>query len=164
LLLSLPVFWYNQRVNYLYTEILQKKENRDEKSNPRIMIWKSAVNIIKKHKLIGVGIGDVKKELVDEYERIGEKEMAAERLNCHNQYLEIMLENGIIGLLIFLTLIGTMFYISFSEKNLLYSIFILIMIVFFIFESVLKRLPGITFFALFSFLLMQINTAKIPDY
>jgi O-antigen ligase len=81
--------------------------------------------------------------------------MAKERFNAHNQFLEVLLENGIIGLIIFISIFVCMFYIAFSNKNLLYIMFILMTLMFFMFETVLYRLAGVSFFSLFSFLLIH---------
>lgn len=157
----LPIVLKNQRLEYLYDGLFHKEINNEKQKDPRLKIWKSVFEIFhNKNILIGVGIGDVKEVLVDEYKRIGEVAMAKERFNAHNQYLEILLENGIIGLAIFLALLVTMIYISFSEKNILYGLFTAMMIVFFIFETVLKRFPGVSFFSLFSFLLLNLNSEK----
>ena len=54
-----------------------------------------------------------------------------------------------IGFSIFLSILGFMIYIAIKEKNLLYGLFILMMFVFFMFESILNRLAGVSFFSLF---------------
>ncbi len=89
--------------------------------------------------------------------------MAKERLNAHNQFLEVLLENGVIGLLIFIIIFAVMLYISFLEKNILYGIFTLMIIMFFMFETVLYRLAGVTFFSLFSFILLYVPHNKEPS-
>jgi O-antigen ligase len=120
----------------------------------RISIWSSALHSIRRNLIFGVGTGDVKAELMKEYSRRGDQNLIQNRYNVHNQYLEILMENGIIGLTIFLTILGAIFYSSFSEKNTIYYLFISMMLIFFLFETVMERLQGISFFALFSFLLI----------
>lgn len=160
----MPLIIKNQRVDYLLGKILNKKADYERKDDPRFKIWKSAYNIFKDNVLLGVGIGDVRTELTKEYIRIGEEKMAGKRLNAHNQYFEVLLESGIIGLLVFLAIFTTMTYIALSERNLLYLLFIVMMLMFFVFESVLYRLAGVTFFSLFSFLLKHSgnNEKSVP--
>jgi len=153
-----PLIIKNQRVDYLYGRVFNKQVGYERKRDPRILIWESSLKIARKNLLLGVGIGDVRTELAQEYERIGEVAMAKERLNAHNQFLEVLLENGIIGLLLFISIFVSMFYIAFSEKNLLYGLFILMIFMFFLFETALYRLAGVSFFALFSFLLIYTKT------
>lgn len=160
LLISLFLLSKNQRVQYFYDKILQKDTYGESQTEPRIIIWKSAYNIIHENLLIGVGIGDVRNELSKQYTKIGEPDMAAMKLNAHNQFLEILLENGIIGFLLFLSLLGIMVYGAIVGKNLLYGVFIIMMVVFFMFETILYRLGGVSFFSLFSLLLIHLNIRK----
>jgi len=132
------------------------------KTDERMSFWKSAVGVIKENPVFGVGIGSSCEELKKEFKKLGFVEGYYENLNAHNQYLEVILESGLIGLLIFLGTIGTMLYIAIRNRNLLYGVFITMMLIFFMFESILNRLAGVTFFALFSFLLLYVTPLKIP--
>jgi O-antigen ligase len=160
LILALPLIRKNDRVNYFISGFSREQKLELRQRDDRIIIWESAGKIIKRNLLIGVGIGDVRNELVKEYGRIGEEGLKLGRYNTHNQFVEVLLENGMIGLLLFLILFGFMIFISFSEKNLLYGLFILIVSIFFMFETVLYRLAGISFFSLFSFLLLYVDLKK----
>jgi O-antigen ligase len=156
----IPVLLKNQRVDYLFGELFNKQVGYERKKDPRFLIWKSSLNVAKKNLFLGVGIGDVKSELALEYDRIGEEQMAKERLNAHNQFLEVLLENGIIGLILFVSIFVCMIYIAISDKNILYGFFIMIVFIFFLFETMLYRLAGVTFFSMFSFLLLVPDMGK----
>ncbi|HUX57982.1 MAG TPA: O-antigen ligase family protein [Bacteroidales bacterium] len=160
IIVLVPVIAKNQRVDYLYGSFIHKKDDYERKEDPRFLIWKSALKIARQNLLIGVGIGDVRTSLASEYEMIGEEKMAKERFNAHNQFLEILLENGIIGLVLFISIFAVMSYIAISDKNLLYGVFIFMIFMFFMFETVLYRLAGVTFFSLFSFLLLHVPENK----
>jgi O-antigen ligase len=107
-----------------------------------------------------VGTGDVSTELKKEFKNLGYSYGYYEDLNAHNQFIEIQLENGIIGLVLFLILLGYMIYIAVSQGNLVYGLFILMMIIFFSFETMLNRLAGVTFFPLFAFLLYYLKNPQ----
>ena len=156
----LPVIIKNQRVGYLYDLLFKKDIDYENQEGTRLLIWESAIEISKKNLLFGVGIGDVRTELANEYKRIGQVKMADERLNAHNQFVEVLLENGIIGVAIFIAIFMLMSYIAFCDKNLLFGIFIFMIFMFFMFETVLYRLAGVTFFSLFSFLLLHVPQNK----
>jgi O-antigen ligase len=158
---SLPLIRKNDRVNNLLTGISDKKGVIFKVQDERLVIWKSVINLIKQNPIIGVGIGDVRTELTNEYLRIGEEKLGRERLNAHNQFLEIFIEGGVIGFAIFIALLGFMIYIAIKDKNLLYGLFIMMMIVFFMFETVLYRLAGVTFFSIFSFLILHLQKYSI---
>jgi O-antigen ligase len=156
----LPLILKNQRVEYLFGRVFNTEKSDEKKIDPRLVIWESTFRIIKDNVLFGVGIGDARNELAAEYNQIGEYEMAKIKLNAHNQFLEVMLENGIVGLILLCLIFILMFYMAYTGKNSLYGIYILMMLLFFLFETVLYRLAGVSFFSLFSFLLLHINTKK----
>ena len=154
LIFSLPLIRNNDRINFVI-QGFSNEENFDiRKQDERILVWESAIEIIKKHPVLGVGIGDVRNELVKEYVRRDEDKLIKERLNAHNQFLEVLLEGGVISFLMFVFILGFMIFIAINEKNLLYGLFIIMMLVFFMFETTLYRLAGNSFFSLFSFLLL----------
>jgi O-antigen ligase len=154
----LPVVLKNQRVSLYMKSISGKSLVEMVNRDGRIIIWKAALRIVQKNLIIGVGTGDVNAELVNEYYRIGNKELIAKKFNVHNQFIEVLLENGIIGFALFMSILGMMLYIAISKRNLIYLMFILIICVFFLFESMLYRLGGIAFFALLYFLILHLNS------
>ena len=157
LIFSLPLIRNNDRVNLLLQGFSKEKGYELRRQDERLIVWRSAVEIIKKHPVFGVGIGDVRTELVKEYNRAGEDKLEKERLNAHNQFLEVLLEGGMVGFSVFLLVFGSMIFIAIDEKNLMLGMFVIMMIIFFMFETVLYRLAGVSFFSLFSFLLLNIN-------
>jgi O-antigen ligase len=159
-----PIIRSNERVKIVLNEISNGSLKQKAIQDGRVIIWRSALRISRNNLILGVGIGDVRTELMKEYQRIGDKDLIENNYNVHNQFLEVLLENGIIGLMFFLAILGCMLMIMLNEKNLLYGLFIFMMIVFFIFETVLYRFAGITFFSLFSFLLLHIPKNNIKSY
>jgi len=161
LILLFPLIRKNERVNILFEGFSKEQKFNLKNQDQRIIVWESAIKVIRDNFAFGVGVGDVKAELVKEYDRTGEYTLRKERLNTHNQFLEIFVENGVIGFLVFISLFGCLIYIAISDKNLLYGLFILMIFVSFMFEAILCRLAGVAFFALFSFLLLHIPKTKI---
>ncbi len=151
--LSILVAVTNDKIRYDISKITSDTLHTSIEKDVRYTIWKSSLNLIKENPVTGVGTGDVSSELKKEFKSQGYSYGYYENLNAHNQFIEIQLENGIIGLVLFLILLGYMIYIAVSQGNLIYGLFVIMMIVFFFFESVLNRLAGVTFFPLFAFLL-----------
>ena len=160
LLISLPLIKNNYRVNLLLQGFSKEHGFELRRQDERIIVWKSAIRIIKKHPLFGVGIGDVRTQLVKEYTRIGEEKLEKERLNAHNQFLEVLIEGGLVGFSILLLIFGSLIYIAINDKNLLLGLFIVMIVIFFMFETVLYRLAGVSFFPLFSFILLYVPGQK----
>jgi len=156
----LPLIVKNQRVASFYNSFFSEQEQLAKKKEPRFVIWDATLKIVRQNLIVGVGIGDVREELVKEYKQIGEEVMIKERYNVHNQFLEVLLENGLIGSVTFLAIFVCMIFIAIMDKNLLYGCFIFIMIFSFMFETMLYRLAGVSFFSLFSFLLIYFKPAK----
>ena len=154
LFILVPIFKSNPRLSYYFNEESKEEWSSKLLKESRLVIWKSSFTIARHHIVFGVGTGDIQDELNKEYKMTGDKDLSIENnLNSHNQFLEVLLENGLIGLLLFLYLFGMMIYIAVREGNLIYLMFIFIVFVSFLFETMLNRLAGVSFFALFSFLL-----------
>ena len=117
-------------------------------------ILEASVELLKENFLWGVGTGDIQDELNKIYIGNGYPLLAKVNTNTHNQYLEIIIENGLPGIIIFSLMFGTMFYIAYQEKNILYFMFLTVVIIAFFFETMLNRLAGITFYSFFSFILL----------
>ncbi|MFH2143882.1 MAG: hypothetical protein ABIJ97_15770, partial [Bacteroidota bacterium] len=100
----------------------------------------------------GVGIGDVKNELIDQYLKNNNFNLAEQKLNAHNQYLETTIGLGITGVAI---LIIVLFIPFFRKKNYILYSFLILIIVNFLFESMLNTQAGVTFFAFFYALLIR---------
>ena len=158
-----PIFRSNERVKSGLIAISNGSIKQTAIDDGRVVIWNSALRIIRNNLIFGVGIGDVKTELMKEYKRVGDQDLIDKRYNVHNQFLEVVVENGIIGLVFFLAMLAYMFRIAFYKRNLLYGLFLMMMLVFFMFETVLYRLAGVSFFALFSFLLIHLDAKPLDQ-
>ena len=141
----------NQRVSIYF----DKSTDPTILNDGRLEIWKSALKVVKKSPLFGAGIGDYYEALDKEFKQSGFTTGYYKDFNAHNQYFEILCIAGISGFLIFLTILGLMIAFAVKDRNLLYGAFLLMMLIFFSFESILSRFAGNSFFALFSFLLIH---------
>ena len=150
-------FLNNDRIKYYLPEANETSIVDKFMLDNRIPIWKSAINVIKHNIVTGVGPGDASKELLKEYKNAGYTEMCYDNLNAHNQYLEVFLGTGLIGFVIFISVLTYMVYMLILKRNLLFGLYISIILIFFLFESILNRIAGVTFFSLFTFLLLYLE-------
>ena len=157
--LILTTFLKNQRVSLYFDKAIDPSVLR----SGRTEIWKSAFLVVEKNPLFGVGIGDYYDAMDKEFRQSGYTIGYYKDFNAHNQYLEILCSSGSLGFLVFLIIIGLMVLFAVKDKNLLYGVFIIIMLIFFSFESILSRLAGNSFFALFSFLLLHYKGSQLPN-
>ena len=103
-----------------------KAINPEEGTLQRIVIWKHSLSIIKNNMLLGVGTGDVRKELDDKY--LQEKFMhgVETHLNAHNQFLQTAIAIGILGLTVLVFVIFYLMFIGIKHKKLIIFFFALI--------------------------------------
>ena len=161
----------NERFSILLNNLGLKHsvENRtyspDEKSeivngdNIRTEIWLSIPEIVGPNWIFGFGIGDSKQELLQGYKNKGLINALDNEYNAHNQYLETFAGLGILGFLLLLSILIFPLYNSFRKRKILLIMFITIIALNFIFESVLERIGGVIFLGFFYclFILMSAN-------
>jgi O-antigen ligase len=158
IILLLTIFVTNPRLKALVKNETEKELIDNTRNEARISLWQSAFSLIKSNFIVGVGTGDIQNELNKVYIKSGKDELIkVENLNTHNQFIEITAENGIIGLILFLAIFVLMTVISVKNKNIIYLVFIAIVFFSFLFETMLNRLAGLSFFSLFSFFLSGFN-------
>jgi O-antigen ligase len=157
------LFLNNERLKYYFPEVSETSLAEKVMLDNRIPIWKSSIEVIKEHILLGVGAGDASHQLQKKYLKNGYTEAYYNNLNAHNQYLEVLIGTGLIGFLIFVSILAYMITRMIITRNLLFGMFILNVLIFFLFESILNRIAGITFFSLFSFLLLLNAEGNTPD-
>lgn len=133
-----------------HTFYAEKQSNYPSSTSTRIKAWEATVELAKKNWLFGLGTGYGGKELNKIYRDKGYFSLKKKNINPHNQYLQYLLDHGIIGIILLFFLTIVMFIISLKEKNYDYTIFLLIMILNFTTESVLETQSGIVFFSLFN--------------
>lgn len=133
--------------------------SRFAESNTRLRVWKTSLQIVQKSFFLGVGTGDIKDELKTKYSQNLDEEAYDLNLNCHNQFLETFVGQGLFG---FILLILTLFFPLLSKNNRykqLLGFFIIIVVVNFIFESMLNTIAGVVFFAYF-YPILNLNSLK----
>lgn len=131
-----------------------------ESSAARVLVWKSALDIIKKNPVIGVGTGDVKQELMKVYKENGIEMAVEEHLNAHNQYIQTAIALGIIGLLVLILYFVLPSVYAYKNDNLLYLILLALIGFHLLFESMLERQAGVVFYAFFNSFLFYFTVEK----
>ena len=135
-----------------------------ESSAARILVWKAAMEVIKDDPIIGVGTGDVKKELRKVYKEKNIESAYEDHLNAHNQYIQTTVALGIIGLLVLLSFFFLPIIYAYKNNNPLYIIFLALVGFHFLFESMLERQAGVVFYAFFNSLLFYFTIKKTEKH
>lgn len=113
----------------------------------RIVVWKSAIDAIP-NPIFGVGTGDYKIILNEYYLSHNLQKFAKESYNSHNQFIQILFTNGLLGLVSILLLIGRPLYLSLKRHNSIGILLIYPFLVYGMTEVFLGRYQGIIFFVL----------------
>ncbi len=113
----------------------------------RIISYEAAVEIWKKNKIMGCGIGDIKTE-TDKYFKLNRPEIETPILP-HNQFLLILASLGIAGLITFLiSFYGALFTNQLLKNHFLIAHYIIVSISF-LFEPMLETQLGVAFVMIF---------------
>tara|TARA_R110002049_G_scaffold307520_2_gene508270 strand:- start:28924 stop:30156 length:1233 start_codon:yes stop_codon:yes gene_type:complete len=152
--LVLSLGWFSVKhldlpLNRIADRYMELKNGDSTNRDTRVKMWKSAVPIIKEHYMFGVGTGDVENVLHKEYKI----KNIQSRSNVHNQYLDYFMRFGVLGIVIFLSVLGVALYTAIKTKNYVYFCFTIIIIGCCMTENILSRQWGITFYACFNYLL-----------
>src|SRR5690606_27244519 len=142
----------NNRFNELFNTVFSESKELNSTSSIRTAIWKTSLNILTEHPF-GVGTGDVKDVLVENYVKSGLDYAAEKELNAHNQFLQIALATGILGLLVLMIMIFYPLYNAIKNKYIIYMVFLGLIIINFLTEAMLETLAGVVFFAFFNTML-----------
>jgi O-antigen ligase len=114
-----------------------------ESNTARLIMWSTAINVIKENLWIGSGTGSVKETLQDQNLLLGNSGVAAKKLDAHNQFLNCTVELGIIGLILFLIPIIQFIYYGLANHNWPALIMVVSFVLTMLFESFLETQAGI---------------------
>ena len=117
-----------------------------ESTAVRMLIWGEALHIIKKHPIIGVSPSNANDVLFEAYQKDGLTGAYAKKLNAHNQYFQISIGLGLIGLLSLLSLFVAPL---FTNRNKMVFLFAGITALNFLTESMFQAMAGCIFFGYF---------------
>ncbi|HEX8516807.1 MAG TPA: O-antigen ligase family protein [Bacteroidia bacterium] len=140
----------------------------NESSEVRMLVWRAANDIISDHFFTGVGTGDTKPMLLRAYASKGMKGAFEHRLNAHNEFYQVFLTVGVFGFIILVACVLVPLVIALRKRFLIYLIFLILIILNFIPESMLETQAGVMFYAfvnsmLFFYVVKDNTGEKIPD-
>lgn len=124
-----------------------------ESTQARYFVWQSAWKVVKSKPLTGYGTGDTA-ALMHQYVADSLTGAHSEKLNAHNQYLQTAIALGIPGILILLCNLFLPLFLAIKRKRFVYIMFIVILLLNFLTESMLEQQAGTMFYGLFNSLLM----------
>jgi len=121
----------------------------------RLEAMENAWYVYKDNIWIGVGMADLSQAVDDMYAERGTLLLPENRINPHNQFMNMMIVGGSIGVLLLLLFFGWLGGQSFKHGNWLLLAFVVLSFVGFNLEAFMERQIGSCFFGLTSGLLLQ---------
>ncbi len=118
-----------------------------ESNSDRIFIWKISTKILKENFLFGVGTGDVKDALLEKYREKGLVHAYDQKLNAHNQFLQSFISIGLFGFIALLFCLLIPLYFAIVNRNYLYGLFLILIILNISVESMFENQAGVVFYA-----------------
>ncbi|MCG2459125.1 O-antigen ligase family protein [Flavobacteriaceae bacterium F89] len=114
----------------------------------RLLSWDAAIDLIGQSPILGYGAANTQNELDRVYEQKEYVFPLKNRNNAHNQFLQIWLENGLLGLVLFLSVfMGLIITAREGGANImLISAMVVLFFLNALFESYLNRFSGISYF------------------
>ncbi|MGB0863641.1 MAG: O-antigen ligase family protein [Saprospiraceae bacterium] len=137
-------------INFLsvnFTQYAKKRMESAFKGDPRVEIWKATRNQIPESPIIGFGSGDAQAIMFEAYKKIDFEYGIKQKYNNHSQYFESWISAGIFCLIALLAWLGLVFRDGWLEKNYVLCIFIGMIALNFLTESMLERQQGTYFMA-----------------
>ncbi|HAN19354.1 MAG: hypothetical protein A2X13_01640 [Bacteroidetes bacterium GWC2_33_15] len=153
----------NKQLNRNFKEtykILHKNVHLNEKSDIRLWLWKSGLGIYKNNLIYGIGTGDIDLSLDKKFNEYNLKIADEHNYNTHNQYLDVAVKLGTIGLVSLLLWMFYPIYLAIKVKYYLLILLILIVSINLIFENMLNTIAGTSFIVFFYSLLVPVLTIK----
>ena len=120
----------------------------------RLIVWNQSIQIIKQNFILGTGVGSSIEELQNAFQNINFEKGIIEKYNAQNQFLESFMETGIIGFLILFSFFVYGFIQSFIHKNRLYFVYLSVILIYMLTESLFQTQMGMVSFAFFNALFL----------
>ncbi len=124
-------------------------KNSIESTSVRVLIWGEAKEIFLNNFLFGVGVGKANQALSDAYKANGLTGALEKSLNAHNQYLQTCVGMGIAGLILLVAMMAFCIINTIKLKHIIIILFVIIIAINFLVESMLQTSAGVLFFMFF---------------
>lgn len=142
-----------KEVIFEYERFMNGEDPNGHSFIQRIIYLKAGADLFSANLELGVGIGDVHDEFMNYYEKNNSKLRGENRKRVHNQYMSLAVGLGVFGLIIWLFVFYSPYFIMNNNRRL-YFYFLLIISISFLTDNTLERQAGVMFFAFFNSLLL----------
>lgn len=154
-------YTYHPRMENITIEKIKNTDVTENDREPRFAIWNTAIKHIDEYVLTGKGVGNSISFLKEKLkENDYPKSFYNANFHSHNQYIEILMESGIIGLLLFLAIIFSSIKYSNQENKKLAFYLVLVFLINSLSDTIIRPLEGVILFSFVSLYLFFSNKEK----
>jgi O-antigen ligase len=121
------------------------KPNTIESNELRIVSWNASIELISHNPVLGVGLGDAKHELQEIYKERNQFIAYEKALNSHNQFLQTAFTIGLFGFILLFSVFAFGMQLFKQSNSLIGMLFLFLIAINFLFESMLEAQAGIIF-------------------
>ena len=154
----------SQRFLYIEDDFRESYIEKVKTHEPRYLIWKAALSIFNESdsKIFGLGFGKTQQLLRKEYKLIQPERkrnwFLTRDFNTHNQYFDILISTGFLGLTLFVVLLASLLI---RAKHSIYNLNLLIVLILFMcIENSFHRTFGVFVFGLILALILKDSINK----
>ncbi len=116
-----------------------------ESTTTRKFAWQAAWQVFSDNPILGVGTGDVKDCLVEQYEAMGYSGLVEKRFNPHNQFIQTAVALGLMGLTLLVLIVLNPLEWAIRQRNILMILLLFLFTLYAFTESVIERQAGVLF-------------------
>lgn len=135
-------------VKRYYNDGISINKNAKYSFGSRLLVWSSSLELIKENLLVGTSPFYSQSQLDRIYLKNEFETPLKNHYNSHNQFLQVGVEFGLVGIVIFICMLFAPLWYKFRNR-LYYVVFLFLLMFNFLFESMLERYQGIVIFAFF---------------
>lgn len=128
--------------------------NPEHSDAQRLLSMQYGLTVADKALVLGVGAGDIRDKMVEQYEMHTQSDKVQSKMP-HNQYIYFLAATGIVGLAIFMVSAIYPWMSRGRYKNLLFTVFLSMMMVSFMAEHTLEIQLGTAYYLLFLLLIRK---------
>lgn len=152
ILLLIGGMWFipstKERVTEFISTVSSNSHQGTNSTNIRESIYYCSALILKENWLIGIGTSELQNHLNACYYIVGSFDIVPNNYNTHNEYLNIWLGLGLLGIIVFISILVGSFYLA--KGNDIHLVFLLLFSLFCMTENLLERQHGVLFFTLWN--------------
>lgn len=145
----LAFIFFNPRIEESVIRIAEGNMKIDKEARygfaTRLLSWDAAVSLIKERPVLGYGHVNAQNVLDKKYAEKGYIFPLRESYNAHNLWLQSWLENGVLAIIILISMFFVLFQKSYHVP--LFLAIVVLLLVNSMFEGIFNRFSGISFFS-----------------